>query len=377
MAIGGVQRGLLATLARADRERFDFHVLCTKKEGRWANDVRALGIPLTLQKTLPPWDPFQIARLAGVLRRLRPDLVHIHMAPMVIPVAGACRLAGIRRVLIQWHSDYARFWNVQQNALLRAWERRLTRRADAVIAVSRSAADANAPRMGLLPEAVGVVPNGIDLDRWRNATPVDPRPAWKLPPETPLVVHVARYLETKLIEDFIDAAGRIAERWPQLPTAGKPVPAFVVIGGGADGFRRRYERRIEQVRGRVPGARVWLEGNRDDLPSLLPCAQVGVLATENEGCPNAILEYIGVGLPMVASDIPPVADLVRDGETALLVPPREVAPLANAIERLLLDEALADRLRENCRREAPKHEWGAAARAYEAVYERILAGKAG
>jgi len=50
MAIGGVQRGILATLARADRDRFDFHLLCTKKEGHWASQVRALGVPLSCQQ---------------------------------------------------------------------------------------------------------------------------------------------------------------------------------------------------------------------------------------------------------------------------------------------------------------------------------------
>src|SRR5262245_6880501 len=96
MSIGGVQRGILATLARADRERFDYAVLCTKKEGTWGARLREIGVPVYTQKTLPPWDPYQIWRLSRLIRRIAPDLIHIHMAPMVIPVAAAARLAGVR-----------------------------------------------------------------------------------------------------------------------------------------------------------------------------------------------------------------------------------------------------------------------------------------
>jgi glycosyltransferase involved in cell wall biosynthesis len=81
---------------------------------------------------------------------------------------------------------------------------------------------------------------------------------------------------------------------------------------------------------------------------------------------------MGVGLPMAASDIPPVAELVRDNETALLVPPRDATALAAAIERLLLDPDLARLLAANAKAAAAQHDWQATARAYEAVYDRAL-----
>src|SRR5262245_17188577 len=111
MAVGGVQRGILATLARADRDRFEYAVLCTKKEGKWAEDLRRMGVPVYLQKTLPPWSPFQILRLSRAIRKINPDLVHIHMSPLVIPVASASLLAGVRHFIIQHHNFYDRHWN--------------------------------------------------------------------------------------------------------------------------------------------------------------------------------------------------------------------------------------------------------------------------
>ena len=99
MSIGGVQTLLLSTLQRADRDRFDYAVLCTKKEGVLADNVRALDIPLYVQKTLPAWDPYQIWRLSRLIRRIRPDLIHLHMAQMVYPgrFGGAsCRMQTLR-----------------------------------------------------------------------------------------------------------------------------------------------------------------------------------------------------------------------------------------------------------------------------------------
>jgi glycosyltransferase involved in cell wall biosynthesis len=368
MAIGGVQRGILATLARADRDRFDFHVLCTKKEGKWAADVRTLGVPLTFQKTLPPWDPYQILRLARVIRRIRPDLVHIHMAPMVIPVASACLLAGVRRYVIQWHSNYERFWNEQQNALLRAWERRLTLRAGAVLAVSRSAAQANAPIMGLAPEGVRVIPNGIERERFERAEPVDPRPQWGLQPGRPLVIHVARYLDSKRHEDFIEAAARVLGSWPQGP----PPPAFMIVGSGAETYRRQYAELIARL---DVTQDVILAGQCDDVPALLKSCQVGVLASENEGFGQVILEYLAAGLPVAAVAIPSVAELAPDGQAALLSPPRRPDLLAENIRRLLLEPGLGERLVAAGRAALDRYDWGAVARAYEAVYEMALSGK--
>lgn len=364
MAVGGVQRGILATLSRADRERFDYAVLCTKKEGTWAGQVRAMGIPLYCQKTLPPWNPFQILRLSRAIRRIGPDLVHVHMAPMVIPVVTAARLAGVRRYLIQHHNFYDRHW-ASQNALLRAWEWRLTRQAGALVGVSESVSRLTRETLGMDGEKVFTVYNGIESEKFMTAEPYDPRPEWGLPPGTPLVVHVARYLATKRIEDFIEAGAIVLSRWPE----GRPRPAFAVIGGGAEEYQRQYE---EQIRALGVQDRVILAGSRDDVPALLPTAQVGSLASEMEGFGQVILEYLSAGLPVAATDLPPVTELVRHEREALLCPTRRPQELAANIERLLLDEPLAQSLVEAGRQRLELFDWGAAVRSYERIYEKLL-----
>lgn len=364
MSIGGVQRGLLATLARADRERFDYHVLCYKKAGGWADRVTEMAIPLHVQRTLPPWHPYKILRLARVIRKIAPDLVHIQMAPTVIPAATAARIAGVKRVIIQHHNDYARHWE-SLNGLLRRWEFRLTRGADAVMAVSDAVARCTEQIVGLAPGSVRVVPNGLELDRFTHAEPRDPRAEWGLAPGTPLVVHVARYLPTKRIEDFIEAAAIVLGRWNH----DRPRPVFVVIGGGDSGCERVYRELVDRL-GVAEG--VLLVGKRDDVPEILPTVQVAALASEMEGFGQVILEYIAAGVPVASTDLPCIAEMVQGGRDVLFSATRRPDLLADNMERLLVDRDLARGLVESGRQRLATYDWTNAVRAYEKLYIAVL-----
>lgn len=366
MAIGGVQSVIRATLERADHQRFDYKVLCTKKAGSCARCIRDLGVDLYAQKTQPPWDPYQIWRLSRLIGRLKPDLVHVHMAPLVIPVVSACRLAGVRRCLIHHHSDYTQFW-AQQGYLMRRWENHLTRHADAIVGVSGAVAEATGRHLGIKPSRIRVIYNGIEAADYAPKGP-DPRERWGLPPQTPIVVQVSRFLETKRIEDFIEAAALVNEQWEP----GTPRPAFVVIGGGPAGLREVYERRIADVKSRTPGIHLWLDGGSHDVPGMLGWCQAGVLASENEGFGQVILEYIAAGLPVAAIDLPAIREIVSDGRQALLTPPRNPEALAQSILYLLNDRHFAGQLAQNARLRLGDFTWQHTIDAYEALYDEIL-----
>ncbi|GEM_PF-318588 len=366
VAVGGVQNGLIESLARADRDRFDFAVVCYKKAGNWAHRVEALGIPVCAQKTLPVWGPYQLLRLARLIRTVRPDLIHIQQAESVIPGATAAWMAGVRHLIVHHTSLYTGHWS-RQNPLLNRWEWAWTRRAGARIAVSETVARVSAQGLGLDPAMFDVIPNGVNVERWSRPQPYDLRAELGVGRERALVGHVARYHPVKRIEDFIEAAVLVG-RERLLPTA-IPPPIYLVIGGGERALRERYEAMIREAR---PWADVRLLGTRHDLPRLLPNLTVGALPSLIEGCPNTILEYLCAGVAIAASDIDSIRALVNDGEQGLLSPPKAPEALARSIARLLTDADLRARLTVAGQRRALLYDWGRTQARYEALYERLL-----
>ncbi len=368
MAVGGVQNGVLNTLKRSNPRLYDYTVLCTKKAGKRAAEIEALRIPVIPCKTLPPWDPYQIWRLSRTIRRISPDLVHVHMAPTVIPGVAASRLAGVKRIIIQHHSDYTRYWS-QMNGLLRAWEWSMTRRIagyGGLVCVSKTVAKATAGQLGLDPACLKVIPNGVDLDVFRpDREGEDPRVEWQLDPGTPLVYHVSRYLESKRIDDFMEAASIVTRRWKGIG----PSPAFINMGGGPAHLELFYEHKLSKYDRAV---RIRLEGERLDLARLLPWGDVGVMASENEGCPNTILEYMAAGLPMAVTDIPPILELLRAGQDALVSAPRDAGALADNIEELLRNRDRSRSLRGSAIQWVRQYDWSAAAQSYEKLYACFL-----
>ena len=373
LAIGGVQNSVIETLACADRERFDFAVLCYKKAGKWAPRVEALDVPVHTQKALPEWDPYQIARLAQAIRRMGPDLVHIYMAPTVIVAASAARLAGVPRIVIHHNSLYAdRHW-AKRNALLNAWERRLTRDADTLIAVSRPVADCTRAWLGQasgespgLTGQIEVIPDGVNFERFSNPPAHDLHAELGVNRVRPLVGLVARYLDVKRIEDFIEAA-RIIGAEDLAPESSKPV--FIIIGGGPEEIGSRLK---AQARASAAHADIRFLGGRDDLPSLLPSLAVGVLCSEVEGCPNTILEYMCARVPIAATGIASIAEIIEADRDALLSPARDPAALARSVTRLLGEPELRDRLTLAAREKVKAYDWENTERAYEAIYARVL-----
>lgn len=367
MAVGGVQNGIIETLRRADRSRYRYAVLCYKKKGKWADQLEAIGIPVYVQKALPIWDPYQIWRLSRVIREIGPDLIHVYMAPSVIVGVTAARLAEVDRIVIHHNSLYGeRHWS-KQNAVLRRWEKNATQRADALIAVSQAVEAESKRWMEVVPGRVRIVPNGIDLDRWGKVEPIDLRAELSLPSSTPLVGLVARYLEVKRIEDFIDAAAIVGRN--AAATEGRPKPVFLVIGGGPDHLGDPLKRRASRIQ---HVADVRFLGERMDVAELLPNLDVGVLASEVEGCPNTILEYMAAGVPIAATAIAPIEELVSNQREALLSPVRDPKSLAQNIVKLLTDRDLARELVDRARLKSRTYDWRETQKAYEEIYDRVM-----
>jgi glycosyltransferase involved in cell wall biosynthesis len=256
-------------------------------------------------------DP-SLAALVRLLRGLRPRVVHVmDLWPQALVAA---RLARVPRLLVTHHTpELPR----RDNLAGRAWQRLGWATRPEVIYTS----EADRERDGREPSHV--VPLGIDLDRFAAATPA-------LRKDGPIVGNVARLAPQKDHATLLEAARFLPEG-----------VRVVIVGDGE--LREELERRAD-------GLPVELTGARDDVPELLASFDVFAFPSLFEGLCLAVIEAQAAGVPVVATPVGGIRETVVDGETGLLVPPRDPAALAAAIRRLLDDRDLARRLADEARR---------------------------
>lgn len=264
----------------------------------------------------------------------RVDVVYANSKKALLFAALAARKA--RRPLI-WHQHDE--MHVPRTLPLRArvseevLVRMLNRYASQVISVSQASADTLIAAGGR-PGLPVVIHNGLDPARYAQA--VDRavvRREIGLPLNVPLVGCFGRLTEWKGQSVLVDALARL------------PQAHAVLVGGaffGESGYEIALRAQIERL-GLVQ--RVRFLGHRDDVPRLMRAVDVVAHpSTEFDPCPRVVLEALHSEAPLVATAVGGVPELMEDGVSGLLVPPNDVQALAEALDRVLADQALAHRL---------------------------------
>jgi glycosyltransferase involved in cell wall biosynthesis len=140
----------------------------------------------------------------------------------------------------------------------------------------------------------------------------------------------------KAFEVLVEAHSRIART--------RPNAHLIIAGEGAE--RQRLEQEIERLGSR---GKVHLLGLRDDVADVLAALDIAVCCSDYEGGPLSVMEYMSAALPIVATDVGGLPELIRNEESGLLVAPRAPAELAECVERLLSDPIRAERLGSRAR----------------------------
>jgi glycosyltransferase involved in cell wall biosynthesis len=199
----------------------------------------------------------------------------------------------------------------------------LARRLDRVIIVSPGQADVWRAR-GVARDRLALVANGVPAPAVPAGTREEVRRALGLAPDAVVAVAVASMRPVKRHADFVSGVRLAARDHPGLTGLvvgeGPDRPAIEAAGGGDQAVR--------------------LLGHRDDVPAILAAADLFVLASDYEAAPMAILEAMASGLPVIATAVGSVPEIVRDGETGLLVSPRQPEAIAQALARLVADPGL-------------------------------------
>jgi glycosyltransferase involved in cell wall biosynthesis len=269
------------------------------------------------------------------LKQLRPDLVHL--VDVDPPAAIACRLAGVRRILVTYHTPELRPPDNLPGRIVRrlGWATR-----PHVVFTSEPDRETGL-RLDPIPAArATVVPLGVDLSAFDSAR-TKPALRQELGVTGPLVGTVGRLHPQKAQAQLVAAAPAVLAKHPEA--------TFAIVGEGILEDELR-----EQMAALGLEEKVRLVGQRDDVPDVMASLDLFVLTSEYEGLCLVVCEALALAVPVVATPVGGVRQTVLEGETGLLVPVGDTDALAAAIIRLLdspeearrLGEAGRERVRE-------------------------------
>jgi len=319
-------------LSRADRARFAFEVAADRDGPFWERfEGMAEAVHRVPFNASLPASPGVAALFRRIVRERKIDLVHLHGLPVGHALA-ARQGAWAVPVVYTIHAPASHYRNGIKARLMPPLERLMYRRMSAVTFVS-TAELRDAREEGSFPKGVEAraIANGIELDRFRRRPGAREaaRRELGLPRGAPVVGCVGRMHEQKDPRMFVRVAAGLA---------GEGAGArFVWMGEGEPSVER-----LADALGL--GGRFLVTGHTGRVAELLPALDVFLLTSRWEGLPLALVEAQAAGAAVAASAVNGVLDVVRDGENGLLFPQGDEVAARGAVERLISDGALRERL---------------------------------
>jgi glycosyltransferase involved in cell wall biosynthesis len=350
MIVGGAQETVLLAAALADPSRFESVIVCgpqTGSEGSLHEEVRRRGVELVLVPELvrevhPVKDLRVVPALTKLFRHRGFDVVHTNSSKAGIVGRMAARRADVPTVIHTVHGWP--FHAHQAQAVSATWkelERRAARVTHRLVVVADTDRDKGLAAGIGRPGQYRTIRSGVDFDEFRADPAVreEVRRELGIDADAHIIGSVARLSPQKDPLTLVRAAVPLLARRDEL--------RLLIVG---DGPLRGVV--AEAVAAAGLTHRVTMTGIRTDVPRLLAAMDVFVLSSRWEGLPRTLLQAMSCGVPVVATAVDGVVDLVEDGRTGLLVPAADVSALSAAIERILdgespdLSEAAQRRLPE-------------------------------
>lgn len=317
LEFGGSQRHALQLLGKMDRGLFSVELWVLRR----GDDLLPLADPsvnriVWLSKS--SWvSPKALFRLLLRLYYYRPSV--LYTLTVVPNIWGRVfgRIAGVPVIL----SSY-------RNAVAKQYERRLWRLSTCVVCNAAALEEILIRQHGVDRRRIAVIPNGVDVDYFQ------PHPEMR--DSQPTIIFVGRLVDQKDPLNLLKGFRMVAEKLPEA--------RLIVLGNGHLRDSMQAFIRSNGLRSRVsllPGI--------CDIRSHLRRAWVFALSSRYEGSPNAVLEAMAAGLPIVATSVGGVPEILRDGQTGLLVEPGDPVALAHALTDLLQNQPLREAMGEKAR----------------------------
>jgi L-malate glycosyltransferase len=324
LEIGGAENGVVNVLNGLDEHLFKTSLYVFKSgcalESRLRKNIRLVHVPKRKGN-----DPMAVLRLALLLRRDRPHILHTHTWSTLVEGVLAAKLAGVPIIV---HGEHG---TVRKESRPHVYTQRLFwRGADVVLTVSETLKQHLLKEIGFPAERIIAIQNGVDTERFQpHRDSASTRKELGLPVGGFIVGSVGRLVPVKNHVTLMRAVARVASRIPHV--------VLMLVGDGPlDGELKMLAQELGIA------DRVVFLGYRHEVPLLLTAMDVFVLPSLREGMPNALLEAMASGLPVIASKMGGASEIVRDGENGFLVCPTDAGRLSQLIYQLSIS-------RERCR----------------------------
>jgi glycosyltransferase involved in cell wall biosynthesis len=333
---GGAEKQMCLLASGLDRAQFECHVATLTRDGPRRVELDQAGIPVHSVQKRAKVDPWAMMRLNGIVRKLKPDIVHTWLfAANCYGRAAALWnrvpvIIGGERCVDPWKS-ISQLWI----------DRFLSRRSNAIITNSSGVVDFYSER-GVRRDIFHVIPNGIPPSK---ATTISRHEAYErlgVPSDRQIIACVGRLWPQKGHSDLFWAM--------ELFRVVRDGTMLVVIGDGP------LRQRLEHLRDQYQMADcIRMVGERQDVAELMPHFSLLIHASHYEGQSNVIMEAMQARVPVVASDIPGNRDLVVPGLTGELFPMGDAELLARKMMALMADENLRERMGVEAKKRIEEH----------------------
>ena len=372
LTLGGSSENTIASCVALGRAGYDCILATSFRESDASSlaDARRRGcrvvdIPALGREVAPLADLTALAELVRLIRRERPAIVHTHTSKAGFIGRLAAVIARVPAVIHQPHGHiFYGYYSPRRTAVFTVLERQAARWTDRIITLTDRGAQEHLARGIGRAEQYVAVPSGVPTAELRAAAPPrgESRPRLGLDPDAFVVVGLGRLVPIKGFDLLVRALPAVAA---QIPSA-----RVVLVGDGAE---RAHLEAIAAAMG--VSERLRLTGETTDVASYLAAADVVAVPSRNEGMGRVIVEAMALGLPVVATAVGGIPDVVTDGECGRLVEPEDVDALAAALIELGRDPALRRKLGEAAVRRAEAFSTAVASEKLLAVYATLVRAK--
>jgi glycosyltransferase involved in cell wall biosynthesis len=325
--MGGKEKLLYEFIARADRNRFRIAVCCLRPGGYFKEKIVALGVPFYDDLLRHRFDALAFRQLESVIRAEKTEIVETFAHPNTVILSFLARLRVlVERVVVSYHAVATD----TRGGIVRPYLRPILRRMDGHIAVAEVQKRQLVEREGLPGENVRVIYNGVDTRAFRPAEGGERtslRRALGLSETDVVLMAVGSLKPVKGIDVLLRSL---------VPVMRAHAPVMlVVVGDGPD--RGALEALAREL---GIAERVRFAGLRADVDAWLRTADALVLSSRSEALPTVLLEAMATGLPVVATNVGGVGEIVEAERSGALVAAEDVDALGSALARVVADEPL-------------------------------------